>query len=77
MYIAFTGDVERNCHFPAPGWKYMTHHQALQGFTDSQVSLHENNKINFPFFIAVPAGKRKVTVAFNFISKRTVISTGL
>jgi hypothetical protein len=44
---AFTDQVERNCHFPAPGWNCMTHRQALQGFPDtSQVSLHKNNKIN-------------------------------
>jgi hypothetical protein len=45
--VAFTDKVERNCHFPAPGWKCMTHRQALQGFPDtSRVSLHKKNKIN-------------------------------
>jgi hypothetical protein len=43
----FTDKVERNCYFPAPDWNCMTHRQALQGFPDtSQVSLHNNNKIN-------------------------------
>jgi hypothetical protein len=46
LYSAFTNKVERSCHFPAPGWKYMTHRQARQGFPDTnQVSLHKNNKI--------------------------------
>jgi hypothetical protein len=36
-----------NCHFPASGWKCMTHRQELHCFPDtSQVSLHENNKIS-------------------------------
>jgi hypothetical protein len=43
----FTDKVERNCHFPAPGWNCMTRREALQGFLDtSQVSLRENNEIN-------------------------------
>jgi hypothetical protein len=47
MCSAFTDNVERNCHFPAPGWTFMTHRQVLQGFPDtSQVLLHKNNKIN-------------------------------
>jgi hypothetical protein len=47
LYSALTDKVERNCHFPAPGWNCMTHRQALQDFPDtSQVSLHKNNKIN-------------------------------
>jgi hypothetical protein len=50
----------------------MTHRQALQDFPNtSQVSLHKNNKINLPKE-AVPAGSQEVTVAFNFISERTV-----
>jgi urea transporter len=44
-----------------------------QGFPDtSQVLLRKNNKINLSFFIAVPAGSWEVTVAFNFISERTI-----
>jgi hypothetical protein len=47
MYSAFTDNVERNCHFPPPGWYCMTYLQALQGFPDtSQVSLLKNNKTN-------------------------------
>jgi hypothetical protein len=72
MYSAFTDKVERNCHFPAPGWNCKTHCQALQGFLDtSQVSLHKNNKINSPLFCS-SAGSREMTVAFNFINERTV-----
>jgi hypothetical protein len=68
-----TYKVESNCHFPVPGWNCMAHRQALQGFPDtSQVSLHKNNKINFPFFIAIAAGSGEVAVAFNFISEHTV-----
>jgi hypothetical protein len=71
---AFADKVERNCHFPAPDWNFMTHRLALQGFADtSRVSLHKNNKINLPFFLSVPAGSRKVAVALNFISERTVL----
>jgi hypothetical protein len=47
LYSAFTDKVERNCQFPAPGWKCMTRRQGLQGSPD-QVSLHKNNKINLP-----------------------------
>jgi hypothetical protein len=51
----------------------MAHRQALQGFPDmSQESLHKNNKINSPFFFAVPVGSWEVTVAFNFVGERTV-----
>jgi hypothetical protein len=51
----------------------MSHHQELKGFPDtSQVSLHKNNKVNLPFFVADPAGSREVTVAFNFVSECTV-----
>jgi hypothetical protein len=35
LYTANTDKVERNCHFLAPGWNYMTHRQALQGFPDT------------------------------------------
>jgi hypothetical protein len=49
LFSAFTNKAERNCHFSAPGRKYMTHRQALQGFPDtSQVSLHKNKEINLP-----------------------------
>jgi hypothetical protein len=45
-------NVERNCHFPAPGWNCTTHYQALQGFPDtSQEWFHKSNKINLPTFI--------------------------
>jgi hypothetical protein len=51
----------------------MTHLQALQGFPDtSHASLHKNNKIIW-CSTTVPAGIREVTVAFNFISERTVV----
>jgi hypothetical protein len=51
----------------------MSHRQALQGFLDkSQALLHANNKINSPFFVAVPAGSPELVVAFNFISERIV-----
>jgi hypothetical protein len=51
----------------------MIHRQVLQRFPDtSQVSLHKNHKINLPWK-AVPPGSREVTVAFNFISERSVI----
>jgi hypothetical protein len=60
------------CHFAAVGWNCKTHRQALQGFPDtSQVSLHKNNKINL-FKDSSSAGIREVTVAFNFISERSV-----
>jgi hypothetical protein len=37
--------VEHICHFLAPDWNYMTHHQVLRGFPYvSQVSLHKSNK---------------------------------
>jgi hypothetical protein len=54
----------------------MTHRQYPQGFPYiSQVSLHKIIKSTCLHF-AVPAGSWEVTVAFNFISKRTV-STSL
>jgi hypothetical protein len=31
-YSALTDKLERNCHFPAPGWNCMTHRQPLQGY---------------------------------------------
>jgi hypothetical protein len=52
----------------------VTHCQALQVFPDvSQVSLHKTIN-STQLFIAVPAGSRGVTVAFNFINERTVAS---
>lgn len=37
---------ERNCHLPASGGNYTTHHEALQYFSrGSEVSLHKNEKI--------------------------------
>jgi hypothetical protein len=52
----------------------MTCLQALQGFPDkSQVSLHKNNKTILPFFLAVPAGSREMTFAFNFKNERTFV----
>jgi hypothetical protein len=69
-YIAVTVKVERNCHFPSPGW---THRQAL-GFPDtSRVSLHKSNK-SFAFFVALPTGIREVTVALNFVSDSTIVA---
>jgi hypothetical protein len=60
-----------------PGWNCMTHRQALQGFPDmSQISLHKTMKSTY-LFIAVPAGSREVTITFNFISERTVLSSNL
>jgi hypothetical protein len=51
----------------------MTHRHALQGFSGtSQVSLDKNNKNQLTCIITVPAGSQEVTVAFNFISERTV-----
>jgi hypothetical protein len=70
FYSAFTDKVERNCHFPAPGWNCMTHRQALQCFPyTSQVSLHRN-KINLSILQQFLPGAVKKTVAFNFISER-------
>jgi hypothetical protein len=41
----FTDKVERNFHFPAPGWNRMTHRQALHDFPDTiQVPLHKHDK---------------------------------
>lgn len=41
-YTGFGDQVERKCHSPAPGWKCMTHCQALQGFPDTnQASLNK------------------------------------
>jgi hypothetical protein len=69
-YSAFTDKVERNSHFPAPDC--VTHRQALQGFPDmSQVALHKNNKINLPIHSS-PCREPEVTIAFNFISERTI-----
>lgn len=54
-YNAFADKVERNCHFPGPGWNWMTHRQVLQGFPDAcQLSLHKNNKIDLPAIAVVP-----------------------
>jgi hypothetical protein len=52
----------------------MIQRQALQGFPyASQVSIHKKQKKqNLTFFIAVPAGSREVTIAFNFINERSV-----
>jgi hypothetical protein len=62
IYIVFTDKVERNCHFPAPGWNCMTHREALQGFADtSQVSLRTKQSNQLNSFIAVPAGSRQVS----------------
>jgi hypothetical protein len=53
-HSASTDKVKHNCHFPAPGRNCMTHRQALQDFPDtSQVSLHKNDKVNFPFLEAL------------------------
>jgi hypothetical protein len=43
LYSAFADKVERNCHFPVPGWNCMTNRQAQQSIPSTrQVSLHEN-----------------------------------
>jgi hypothetical protein len=69
---AFTDKPEHNCHFPAPVRNCMTDRQALQDFPDtSQVSFHENNKINSPDRGAETDAPE--TVAFRFISERTVM----
>jgi hypothetical protein len=49
LYSVVAGMVTRNSLLLAPSRNCMTHHQALQDFSDtSQVSLHKNNKINVP-----------------------------
>jgi hypothetical protein len=74
FYSAFTDKVERNCHFPAAGWNYMTHRQALQVFPYiSQASLNKINKFSLRTS-AVPVGIWYVTVSSKFISERTVYS---
>jgi hypothetical protein len=76
IYIAFTDKVESNYHFLISGWNCMTHLQALQDFSDTnRVSHHKNNKNKKNNLLTsqqfLPrAGE--VTVAFNFISERTV-----
>jgi hypothetical protein len=52
----------------------MTHRQALQDFPDtSQVSLHKNNKIDLPPLKKGAENDVPVTVAYRFISERTVL----
>jgi hypothetical protein len=50
----------------------MTHRNALQGSPDISIVPQKQNQITF--VIAVPAGNREVTIAFNFISEHTVLS---
>jgi hypothetical protein len=51
-YGAYTEKVERNCHFPAPGWNCMTYRQVLQGFPDIiQASLHKKTIKLVHFFL--------------------------
>jgi hypothetical protein len=70
LYSAFTDKVERNCHFPAPGWNRVTRRQALQCFLDtSQVFLHKAVKSTCLYY---SSSYRQVTFAFNFIIERTV-----
>jgi hypothetical protein len=45
---AFTEEVERNCHFLAPGWNCVTHRRAPQGFPDTSQVLICEKKINLP-----------------------------
>jgi hypothetical protein len=41
--------LQCSCHLPAPGRNRMTHCEALEDFPNiRQISLHKNNKINFP-----------------------------
>jgi hypothetical protein len=71
-YSAFTDKPERSYHFLAPGRKCTTHHQALEDFPDtSQVSLYTKSKISSPE-IRGAGNDAPVTVAFRFISERTV-----
>jgi hypothetical protein len=50
-YCVLTDETECNFYFSAPSCNCMTHHQALQVIPDtSQVSLHQNNTTNLPFF---------------------------
>jgi hypothetical protein len=72
IYSAFTDKVERNCHFPAPGWNCMTHRQALQGFSDTSQVSPQKKKHQLHFFYNSSCRSREVTVEFNFISERTV-----
>jgi hypothetical protein len=49
LYSALADKVQRNCHFPVPGWNCMIRRQAIQGFPDTnQVSLHKNHKTSSP-----------------------------
>jgi hypothetical protein len=71
-YSAFTDKVERNCRFPAPGWNCIIHRQVLQSLP-IRVKYRSIKTIKATYlFVAGPTGNREVTVAFNFISERTV-----
>jgi hypothetical protein len=43
FYSTFADKVERNCHFPAPGWNCMTHRQSLQGFPDTSQTIKSSS----------------------------------
>jgi hypothetical protein len=68
----FTDKVERNCHFLASGWNCMTHRFKVFPIRGKYRSIKQQNQLIY--IIALPAGSREVTVAFNFKSERTVQS---
>jgi hypothetical protein len=72
MYSAFTDEVERYCHFPAPGRIYYNIGKLILLFLWSELGSYRENLVALGGELSVLAGNREVAVAFNFISERTV-----
>jgi hypothetical protein len=72
MYCASFDKVERNCHFPASGRTATNRRADFIVFIEQYLTHTGKTLQRLAVCHAVPVGGREVTVAFNFISERSV-----
>jgi hypothetical protein len=49
-YSVFTDEVERNCHFPAPGWNCMNHPPSAKRFSRVKYRSIKIIKSTYPYY---------------------------